>query len=287
MARGRVKIEDQALNLVREHKEMAKASYESGMALKTDLLQAEIEETKSQHSLKTARNQLKMARKNLINTIGLKKDEIKLEGPAFTPEVDLNLDYLYDIAVEQRPEMKLTELNQEMTKTSLQLEERSNFPQVMLIGNYSWQGSELALDNGSGNIILTASVSLFDGGQSNIKEEKYEKELAKIKNSHSNLKNMIRLDIEQKLMKVKEHKNNIKLQEMNITKARESLKIERKRFDQGMGKIVDVLQAQTTLKQTKIVAMTAKYQYKMALFGLLQKTGQLVDYCEEVIENEK
>ena len=87
-------------------------------------------------------------------------------------------------------------------------------------------------------------------------------------------------------MKIKEYQNNIKLQRINLKKARESLNIEKKRFEQGLGKSVDVLQAQTTLKQTKMSQMRAEYQYKIALFSLLQKTGKLVDYCEEVVKSE-
>ena len=289
MARERVAIEKQALRLVREHKEMAKASFEAGTALKTDLLQAEIEETKAIHSLNQAQNQLKMARKNMINTLGIepKSEKIKLDKPDLRPEIELESDQLFNTALKGRPEVRLTKLNREMTETSLDLEEKSNLPQVMLIGNYNWQGSEFSLENGSGNLMLSASMSLFDGGKSNMQEEKYKKELAKIDESRSSLKNMIRLEIEQQIMKIKEHKNNINLQKINLKKARESLEISKKRFEQGMGRSVEVLQAQTTLKQTRMSQMMAKYKHNMALFSLLKKTGQLVDYCKEVINSEK
>src|SRR6056297_3767886 len=104
----------------------------------------------------------------------------------------------------------------------------------MLIGNYSWQGSELDFENGSGNIVLSASMNLFDSGKSNIKENKIEKELENIEDSKKDLKDMVELDIEKQLITIEEKKDNIKLQEMNLKKAEESLTIEEKRFKEGM-----------------------------------------------------
>lgn len=287
MAKERVSIEEDALNLVREHKKMAKASFKSGMALKTDLLNAEIEVSKAQNSLNNARNQFKMAKKNFKNQIGLKGKNISIIGTELSPELDLRLEELYKKAVVKKPELKLIELNKEMTRTNLKLENRSKFPQIMLIGNYNWQGDELDFEDGSGNIVLSASMTLFDGGKSGIKEDKLEKEIKKIDESESSLKDMVKLDLEQQLVKLEEYKNNIKVQKMNLNKAKESLNIEKKRFEKGLGKSVDLLQVQTTLKQIKMGKMQAEYQYDMALFNILKKTGRLVDYCEEVINNEK
>ena len=289
MAKERVDIEKQALLLVKEHKNIAESSYESGVALKTDVLQAEIELSKAKNSLKNAQNQFELAKKSFKNQLGIDKTQkIAIEDNSeFIPEVNLNKEKLYKKALSEKPELKMLEINQNLTKTNLKMEEKSNYPQIMLIGNYSWQGSELDFENGSGNIVLSASMTLFDSGKSNIKEDKIEKELENLKDSKKDLKDMVELDIEQQLIKLEEKNDNIKLQEMNLKKAKESLNIEEKRFKEGMGRTVDVIQAQTTLKQIKMGKMQAENEYEIALFEMLNKTGQLVNYCEEVINNEK
>ena len=289
MAKERVNIEKQALLLVKEHKNIAESSYESGVALKTDVLQAEIELSKAKNSLKNAQNQFELAKKSFKNQLGIDKTQkIAIEDNSeFIPEVNLNKEKLYKKALSEKPELKMLEINQNLTKTNLKMEEKSNYPQIMLMGNYSWQGSELDFENGSGNIVLSASMTLFDSGKSNIKEDKIEKELENLKDSKKDLKDMVELDIEQQLIKLEEKNDNIKLQEMNLKKAKESLNIEEKRFKEGMGRTVDVIQAQTTLKQIKMGKMQAENEYEIALFEMLNKTGQLVNYCEEVINNEK
>jgi len=289
MAQERVEIEEQALSLVKKHKNIAESSYDSGVALKTDLLQAEIELSKAQNRLKNAKNQFELAKKSFKNQIGIDKSQkitIK-DSSQLVPEINLDQEKLYEKALTNKPELKMMELNQDLTKTNLKLEEKSNFPQIMLIGNYSWQGSELDFENGSGNIVLSASMNLFDSGKSNIKENKIEKELENIEDSKEDLKDMVELDIEKQLITIEEKRDDIKLQEMNLKKAEESLTIEEKRFKEGMGRTVDVVQAQTTLKQIKLSKMQAQNEYEIALFEMLNKTGDLVNYCEEVINNEE
>jgi len=252
-------------------------------------LQAEIELSKAQNRLKNAKNQFELAKKSFKNQIGIDKSQkitIK-DSSQLVPEINLDQEKLYEKALANKPELKMMELNQDLTKTNLKLEEKSNFPQIMLIGNYSWQGSELDFENGSGNIVLSASMNLFDSGKSNIKENKIEKELENIKDSKENLKDMVELDIEKQLITIEEKRDDIKLQEMNLKKAEESLTIEEKRFKEGMGRTVDVVQAQTTLKQIKMSKMQAQNEYEIALFEMLNKTGDLVNYCEEVINNEE
>ena len=182
MARERVEIEKQSLLLVKEHKNIAESSYESGAALKTDLLQAEIELSKAKNRLKNSKNKLKLAKKNFKNQLGINKSKkiILQDNSQFIPEVNLEKENLYKTALTEKPEIKILEYNQDLTQTNLKLEEKSNYPKIMLMGNYNWQGSELDFEDGSGNIVLSASMNIFDSGKSNIKEDKIEKDLQKI-----------------------------------------------------------------------------------------------------------
>ncbi len=283
MARNRVEIEEEALELVREHKRIANASYKQGMVLKTDILQTEIKESESEQSLNNAYNQLFLARKNLANLIGIDQVDFTVEEPDLTPGIDLELDSLYRAALKNRTEFNQMSVNKEMVEINIEKEEKRYFPKLALTGNYNWQGSELDFADGSWNITISGSISLYDGGKSETTEKKYRKELSILDESKDNLKKMIKLDIERQILAVRENLHEIELHELNLEKARENLKLEKTRYKEGVGTNVDVMNAQTTLKQIKMGRMQAEYQYKLKLFDLLQTTGQLVDYCEEVI----
>lgn len=287
IAADRVEIEKEALEVVREHKRIVKSSFEEGVALKTDVLQIEIKEGESEQSLQNARNQLHLARKNLANLIGMDGGDFQLLSPDIQAAVELDLERLYQVALEKRPELSMMAVNEEMVETNIEIEEKSHLPRLALAGNYSWQGSELEFDDGSWSISLSGSLSIFDGGKSSTSEKKYKKELNRLKESKRNLKELIRLDIESKILTARENQAEIELQELNLNKARENLRLEEMRYQEGVGTNIDVMNAQTTLKQTKIGKMQAEYKYQLDLFELLQKTGQLTGYCEEVISNER
>lgn len=51
-----------------------------------------------------------------------------------------------------------------------------------------------------------------------------------------------------------------------------------------MGKNIDVLSAGTVLKQAEIEFMQSEYQYIINQYKLLQKTGNLIGFYEEVIK---
>lgn len=304
MARERVEIEEQALQMVREHKKAARISFKAGMALKTDLLQADIEEGNSLHSLRNARNQLQLARKSLSNLTGvelkgIQLKEIEIEPEIFSPynikikngkEVEgnhnKNLATIYDTALEKRSDLQLLNLNRELTGLNLELEKKANFPDIFISANYKWQDDEFNLADGSWDLTLGLSMKVFDGGRSRLKQKKLEKELVRLEKNSSNIRNMVELELERSLFNIEQNKKNIDLQELNRVKARENLNLEEKRYKAGMGSYLDVMNARTMLKNANTSLVFARYHYQLSLFELLQKTGQLSNYFKGVTGDE-
>lgn len=287
MAADRVSIEEDALELMQEHRRQAKASYQAGVVLKTDLLQAQIEESKARQSLQNARNQLKLAYRNLENIINTDIGEREVSIPQLEPVVELKLDQLYQLALENRIDLKLLDVNQEILETSLEMEKRSNYPSIMISGNYRWQDSEFSFADGDWSLTLSGQFPLYDGGKSSARQSKIASDLGRLEEARESLHDLVRLELEQELINTREILDNIELQKMNLMRAEESLEIASKRYKVGVGTNLDVLNAQTVLKQTRIALMQAEYQYKQHLFTILHRTGRLVPYFEEVINHEK
>nr|AGF93393.1 outer membrane efflux protein [uncultured organism] len=285
MAEDRVQIEKDALELVQEHKRIARSSFEAGTAIKTDVLKAEIEESKARQRLLEAQNQLSLARERLGNLIGI-EEQFSISPPQQEPELELEFKNLLEQALNNRPEFQSLQMNQKLTKTKLELEEKSFYPSFYLNGNYSQQGSDFSPGEGSWTLTISGSMSLYQGGKSSRKQSKIKKQLQQLKQQQSSLKQNIKLEVRQKIMAIEENKQNIKVQNLNLTKAQENLELENKRFKTGVGKSVEVLNAQTTLKQTRISASQAELKYEQSLYELLQKIGKLTDYVEEVVDNE-
>ena len=287
LAEERVKIEEEALTLLKEHKRIAEISLKAGLSIKTDLLQVEIEESKAIHSLETARNDLKMARRMLGNMIDYDLGQLSFLEPDFDYEPELDIELQYQKARDRRGEFKLLDINKEILDLSIQSESNPYLPNLVLVGNYQCQGNELSFDNGTGSITLSLSMNIFDKGLAKNTGKKLKNDLEKLKLQSSNLEEMIKLEIEDILLTIEENKHNMELQIMNLQRAEENLDLEEKRYQVGTGTNMDVMNAQMVLKQTKIAMIQSEYQYQISVFQLLKKTGLLIDYFQGVIYDER
>ncbi|MFP4661189.1 MAG: TolC family protein [Halanaerobiales bacterium] len=286
LAEERVNIEEDALELVREHRKTTESGLSAGVTLKTDLLQVEIEEGGAVQSLAVARNDLMMAKKVLGNTIGMDLLDRDFSWPSISPSIELEKNLQVELARGNRPELELLELNEEILEINLKMEENSHLPNIVLQGNYQWQGDELRFEDGTGSLTLALSMNIFDRGLSQNREDKLQEDLAKLNLNKSNLEELMEIEIEELILTIEESRNNIKLQQLNLKKAEENLELETKRYQAGMGTNINVMNAQLMMKQTRIALMQAEYQHKINLFKLLQKTGRLIEFCEGEIINE-
>lgn len=287
MARERVEIEEEALKLIEEHKRIVQANIKAGLALKTDLLQVEIEEGNSLQNLREARNKLYLARRSLGIMIGTDLTAVDFIVPELALELETGFDYLYRQALLKRPEIQLLALNQEMTELNLSLKKKDRYPNIILLGNYGWQGEEFSLEDGSWDLSLSLSFPVFDGRKSVSEQKNIEKELAQLAQSSKNLQEMIALELEEQLMQLKQNQNNIELQQINLEKSEDNFRLSSLRFEAGLGTNIDLINARTMVKQAKMMLMQAEYQYYLNLVSLLYKTGSLFEHFEEVINHEK
>ena len=120
-----------------------------------------------------------------------------------------------------------------------------------------------------------------------MQREKLKEELQKLALNRDNLEELLSIELENQLLRIEENKRNIELQRLNLQRAEENLALEEKRYQAGTGTNMEVLNAGMVLKTTRIASIQAGYQYEVSLYQLLEKTGRLIDYCEEVIFNEK
>ncbi|MEJ6949538.1 TolC family protein [Natronospora cellulosivora (SeqCode)] len=280
LAQERVELEKEFLDLVNQHKKTAQHSYEHGLTLKTDLLQVEIEQGRAVNSLDDAKNKLLIARRHFVNITGINLDGRNLEWPELNFNFVKDLESQFRLALENRIELELLDINRKVLENNLQMEKNSRLPNLILSGNYQWQGEEFSFDDGVGTITLAGNVSLFDKGFSSSRQKKVEKDIAQLELNRKDLEDYIKIEIEELLLKTRTTSNNISLEKLNVNRAKENLNIENRRYQEGMATNTEVLNAQTLLKQSKLAFLQAEFQYNINIFTLLDKTGLLLHYWQ-------
>lgn len=282
-AQGMVEIRQNAVDVVNEHLRIVKVNYEAGASLRQDLLQTQIEQRKAEEDLIAAENRLQIARKRLAQLLGDSTKNYTVSTPEKNPNPVTELDKLINIALENRAELRSLKINQQLLEKQKELEGNPYRPQIALNGSYNWQGSELDFSDGSWNITLSGSISLYDGGKANLNEEKKEIEVSNLQNSVVDLKESIRIEIEDTLLSLKHSEEMINLEQLSLENAEENLGLTNKSYQAGIGTNIDVINAQTSYKQAQISLLQAEYNYEINLYKLLYNTGRISELFKDVI----
>lgn len=282
-AQGMVEIRENALEVVNEHLRIVKVNNEAGMSLRQDLLQTQIEQRKAEEDLIAAENQLQIAKKRLAQLLGDSSVNYQVSTPQRNPEPATELDKLVNLALENRAELKSLSINEQMLAKQKDLEGNPYRPQISLNGSYSWQGSELDFSEGSWNITLAGSISLYDGGKASLNEEKKEIDAENLENSRNDLKESIRIEIEDTLLSLQHSEEMIKLERLSLENAEENLELTNKSYQAGINTNIDVINAQTSYKQAQIALLQAEYDYEKNLYKLFFNTGRIKELFKEVI----
>lgn len=288
-AQNKVAIQEESLKIAQEHERVAKARYDAGVVLKTDLLKSTIDKQNIQKQLYSSRNQLKTAKRNLAVLIGIDQDQSLVIGEEdYQPEISLDTAKLYNLAVDNSLDLKINSVNQKMTEYNKTINDSLYKPKLNLSGDYSTEGySDLDLSDGSWSLTASITVDLYDGGVTADKKNQYDEELKQLQNSRDNFKEELKLNINTLLNTINELNETISIEELSLENARENLRIANKSYKAGTGTNLDVIDAQTSYRQSQINLSESRYEYKIQLFNILTKTGQIIDYYEGVIKNEQ
>lgn len=282
---GLLEIQRNSLELVENHLDNVQKNYEAGLVVKSNVNEVKIEVNKTKQSILTAENDLKIAKKRLADLLELEDTDFTLEQPDI-PEVEEDLQAQLDKAYQNKFELKSLELNQEMKNINKEMEDNLYKPSFFLRGNYSFEGDSLDFSDGNFSITLSGSVTLYDGNKSGLKQKKVDLEKENLENNEKQLRKNIETEIMQALYKIDENRESLEIDNQNEEQAEENYQQAVDRFENGVGTSLEVLRAETNLKQIRVSKNQTHYQYIMSLYNLMHKTGTLNKYFEDVIQDE-
>ncbi|GAB6136923.1 TolC family protein [Halanaerobaculum tunisiense] len=273
-----IQVSQQQLKRIDHYLEVAETNQEVGVATKTDVLQAKVNQTQAQQSLLEAKNKLETAKLDLKNSLNL-ADEVRLElsDQLSWEPVKVTTDQAYKTALDNRIQFELLDLQEKNLKLNLeQIENKKKYPNLNLAANYEAQDKEFTISDGDWNVMLKLSYNLFDGGQKKSKIKELTKEVNKFKTNQQQIKDQIKLQVKQTVLDLQEAKERINLNKLNLEKSQENLDQVKLKFEEGMVTSLQMLDAETTLEQIKTDYYQAIYDYNMALAKLNKILGKEV-----------
>lgn len=270
--------------LAAHHKRMG-AMVRAEKAAEVDRLRTGVRLADVRQQLVQEKNSLTIYRRSLANLLGVSDhaNPMRIQGELILPQsLDVpRPEAAFAVAQKKRDDYRAERAALEATAMEVDAARAGHWPMVTLLGTYGGRWAAGAASGtgdeseDEGRIGVSVEMPIFDGGQISAEIREQRAELAAVQKRLRALELDIRLEIETALADIEAFRERAAALEKSIAQARESLRIEQKKYELGKGTVVDVLDAQDALldAETTYHQTTAGLQSAMARLKLA--TGEI------------
>lgn len=277
-------VAQQTVLQISVQEEVANNFYQVGMTPLNDLLQAQVELANAKQNLIVTKNNMDNAKSNFNKLLRRPLDTpVVLEDVLDYTHFEETLEYCISEAEKNRLEIKIADLDIDISQKEYQLAKKDYYPTVDLKGNYYERGTEWDVDGGPGiydpsgwNISAVAKWNFWEWGRTNYGVKEKSSRLVQAQLQQKEFIDNIRLEVKTAYLRTQEAERAIKTVETAIEQAKENFRINQERYKEQIATQTDVLIAQTLLSRTMTNYYNALYTFKISKATLYRAIGQEV-----------
>jgi outer membrane protein len=276
-----IKVKDEQINTLKKHIELTNKKVQSGSATDFDVLTTEVKVASVENQKIDLENALNKEKIYLKNLLGWSSDkELNLSGEFKVDTSLFNNESLIQEAFQKRIEMKLARDAENSAMVTKQVASLTDRPTLNIIASYGIKnGYEPNLDVLRGNWAagINASIPIFNG---NLREAKVEEADANLKSSSAKileLERTIKSQVEQAFTDLKASRSKIKTSELQVRQAKDAVSRAEVRYRDGVITNLDLLDAETSLAEAKLLRLRVSYENVVNTYSLMQAVGNTIE----------
>ena len=275
-----VEVQKSALNLAKENLDVTTKLYKVDKAPKSDVSRAEVLYASNEQALQSATNQMILARNmfnNLVNReleseinfVSIPFKELESIEKMKNLSTDLTLSEAYEFALNYRPELKQLKKGIESAENAKKVNLSDFLPNISLVADYGYQGEEYKFDKDNDYWMVSGVLSwnLFSGFGSKAKMDEAEAQINSLKKNYERTKQLIILDVKNNYISLQNLLNELNVARKRVISAEDSYHDVRKRYEEGMAPLINLIDAQTSLDAARANFVITYYS------TLIQKAG--------------
>jgi len=191
------------------------------------------------------------------------------------------MDALYNEALRERPEIKLSDLGIQSAKKEVGIAASKLLPQVSLVATYQRQGDELQVAGSpfipthDWSVTGVAQWNIWDWGKAWWGVEQSRANVFQAQCALEQVKDTVKLDVQSAALTVTEASKNVQVAETAVGQAEEDARINEERFKGQVATTTDVLDSLTRLTQAKINYYRALSDFNIAKARLQRAIGSM------------
>jgi outer membrane protein len=259
---------------------VARSFFEVGMIPINDVLKAEVELASAEQSLVRAKNAGQTTR-STFNTVLVRPVNAPVEVEdilVYKPEVG-EYDAFEKKALENRPEIKILDVNILQADQQIRLAESKYYPEVSLNYQYISQGDTAAVkgspyvDANHWEVLAVANWTFWEWGKTYYSAREKESLKRQLTETKADVEDGIRLQVKQAVLDLDSSAKNIPNTQKGVESGEENLRVNAERYKAQVSTITDLLDAQTLLARARLDYYRALYDHNLAKARLERAVG--------------
>ena len=278
-ANAQLKAADKAVADARENMRLATVRTSAGVGLRSDELRSRTHLSMVEQQLISAQNNLTLARMKLAMLIGLDEEKVyEIAGFSDSVAVPALSDAVFSDALLNRVEIKQSQTDIEKSDSAYRLAKSEYLPTVGAFASYQLNAKDAPFT--SDNDAWTAGVSLkwniFDGFRRGSERNKALSGQSAAREMLESASKDVRYQLKESYVRRDEAGKHLEVARNAVQDAEETVRLLTKRFENSLATMVELLDAQTALNQTRANLVETEAGYALAGGRVYYMTGTFV-----------
>ncbi len=278
-AQAQVAATKKALAAAEENLKSAKAMQHRGLLIAADVMDAEVHRLNVEVRLNRLRNLRDQAEDALRRHLGMEQHaEVLVHGDVRVSLDGVELDHVDDLvkqAVGRREDVLAFQERLRAARAGIDRARSGFLPHLSVQASREWNRQTPGFQNGNTTVAAVLEMNVFAGGADRAALDRARAEHARLSMLLLDLQQQVANEVRDAWRTLNETLKRKQAMNTAFEQARESLRIERLRFKQGLEKTSDLLAAQSRADQAEAASIQAKFDVEVARARMLLAVGLL------------
>ena len=275
---------EKARETTAEHVRLAEKYAAQGVILEADVLQARVYLSQMDDLLTQAANGAQLAQAALNFQMGADQTLPRsLADLPPAPPVGGDIDDWISAALDQRRDLEAGRLKLEAGRLEEKASRPGFYPEIAVLGNYGLYDDTIFGSNGhSGSLMAVARINLWGGGSNSAARAAARHETLGFEADIRRFEEGVRLEVQQAWQDLETARTRQVTAKSALEAATEAMRVRESRFRQGLDKMIDLLDAETGLREAEMREMVTRYDVTLNTHRLQYVSGAtLIDTMED------
>ncbi len=277
-----VAVQEEAVKRSKEQLKLIQSKFELGSASKSEVLKQKVQYGNDRLALLSAQNLVTSNKANLAYTIGLDPaKEIEFSTDYQPREFHGSLEEALAFGETHQPGLLAASKDVDAAKYAVRSRWADYLPKLYGYASWSWadgtRGDTVTYNfsSKSRSIGFRVAFNIFDGfyRERNLNQAKIYRNNAWA--SLAEQKNLVTYNIKTAYLDIEKIKEQKKVAQENVEAAEEDLKITQEKYNLGSATILDLLDAQVSLKSAQVSLIRADFDLNLAIAKLENAMGKM------------